>query len=111
MENTSSIGTGLSTSVALCAPLLQAAHNATAASRLLQLMKRVDEKVADLMAADALKEGKGRDQGSESRSSSINSGLKRLAMASQTYWWLVVGGGGLVHIMFPIPPIPIHCPS
>ena len=58
---------------------IMAAHNATAASRLLELMKRVDEKVADLMAADALKEGKAGGEGGGRQSSSINNGLKRLA--------------------------------
>ena len=57
----------------------QAAHNATVASRLLELMKRVDEKVADLMAANALKEGRAGGEEGGRQSSSINNGLKRLA--------------------------------
>ena len=43
----------------------------------------MDEKVADLMAADALKQGKGGDEGG-TRSSSINDGLKKLARVSHT---------------------------
>ena len=80
-------------------PPIQAAHNATAASRLLDLMKRVDQKVADLMAADALKGEKqdsaGHKQdsaGHGDRSSSINSGLKRLTQVSFGNWRLTVDG-------------------
>ena len=42
-------------------------------------MKRVDEKVADLMAANALKEGRAGGEEGGRQSSSINNGLKRLA--------------------------------
>jgi hypothetical protein len=42
-------------------------------------MKRVDEKVADLMAANALKEGRAGGEEGVRQSSSINNGLKRLA--------------------------------